>query len=96
MNARTRRSLIAVAVGVAVLPLVGVGAAYAAQDTQSPLQGVDAGQATAETAVRSFVDGVNGDNRPDGANGLESEFMQLDPRFVEGPAGGLVKNGPLE
>jgi hypothetical protein len=96
MNAHTRRSLIAVAVGVGALPLVGVGAAFAAQDTQNPLQGVDAGQATVKTATESLIDGLNGDNRADGVNGMESEFMQLDPRFVEGPAGGLVKNGPFE
>ncbi|NMI02110.1 hypothetical protein [Pseudonocardia acidicola] len=96
MNARMRRSLFAGAVGAVVLPLVGAGAAHAAEDTQSPLQGVDAGQATLETAVQSLTDALNGDDRPDGANGLESEFLQFDPRYVEGPVGGLVKNGPFE
>jgi hypothetical protein len=59
-------------------------------------QALDSGLATAENAVASLVDGLNGDNRPDGANGLESEFMPFDPRFVEGPAGGLLNNGPFE
>jgi hypothetical protein len=93
MNARTRRITVAITAGA--LLLAGAGAAYA-QDTQSPLQGVDAGRATLETAVQSLLDGVNRDDRPDGANGLESEFPGADPRFVEGPAGGLLKNGPLE
>ena len=92
MSSRMRRSLIAGVIGT--LLLAGAGIAFA--DTQSPTQGVDAGQATLQTAVASLLDAVNGDNRPDGANGLESEFPQPDPRFVEGPAGGLVKNGPFE
>ena len=92
MSSRMRRSLIAGVIGA--LLLAGAGVAFA--DTQSPTQGVDAGQATLQTAVASLLDAVNGDNRPDGANGLESEFPQPDPRFVEGPAGGLVKNGPFE
>ncbi len=92
MSSRMRRSLIAGVIGA--LLLAGAGIAFA--DTQSPLQGVDAGQATAGTAVSSLLDAVNGNNRPDGANGLESEFPQPDPRFVEGPAGGLVKNGPFQ
>lgn len=49
-----------------------------------------------DNAVTSLVDGLNGDNRPDGANGVESEFVLFDPRFVEGPLGGLVKNGAFE
>lgn len=104
MNARTRRSL-AATLGLAgvVLPLAAAGAAQAAEDetegfpsTQNPLQAVDAGAATLDSSVFSFNDAVNGDNRPDGANGTETEFPSFDPRFVEGPAGGLVKNGPLE
>jgi hypothetical protein len=87
-----RRTLMASVVGVLLL----VGAGYAFADTQSPTQGVDAGQAMLQTAIASLLDAANGDNRPDGANGLESEFPQPDPRFVEGPAGGLVKNGPFE
>jgi len=92
------RKMVVVAAAIALLSLVGVGVAYASEGggTQSPTQGVDAGQATLETAVQSLTDALDGDNRPDGANGLESEFPSLDPRFVEGPAGGLVKNGPLE
>jgi hypothetical protein len=38
---------------------------------------------------------ANGDNRPDDADGTDTQFPGPDPRFVEGPAGGLVKNGPL-
>jgi hypothetical protein len=90
MSSRMRRSLIVGVIGA--LLLAGAGIAFA--DPQSPTQGLDAGQATFETAVASLRDAMNGDNRPDGANGPESEFPQPDPRFVEGPAGGLVKNGP--
>ena len=42
-----------------------------------------------------FNDALNGDNRPDGANGVETEFPPADPRYVEGPLGGLLVNGPL-
>jgi len=33
--------------------------------------------------------------RPRSADGTEPRFPQPDPRFVEGPAGGQVKNGPF-
>ena len=102
MNARTRRSL-AITLGLAavVVPLT-TGFASADEDptagypsTQSPLQGLNSGGATADTAVFGFNDAVNGDNRPDGANGVESEFPPADPRYVEGPLGGLLVNGPM-
>ncbi len=66
--------------------------------TQSPTQGADAGAATLGNSQDSFTDGTNqasGHGRPDGADGTDTEFGKADPRFVEGPAGGLAKNGPL-
>lgn len=102
MNARTRRSL-AVTLGLAAVVIpVTAGFASAEEDsstgypsTQSPTQGLDALGATAGEANFGFMDAVNGDNRPDGANGVESEFPPLDPRYVEGPLGGLLVNGPM-
>jgi hypothetical protein len=92
-------SLIGVALSLAVAGVAhaeGSDGATGYPSTQSPLQAVSAGGATLDNAITSFSDAANGDNRPDGANGTESEFPQADPRFVEGPVGGLVKNGPLE
>jgi hypothetical protein len=79
--------------------LIGAGTAQAKDntghdhDTQSPTQGVSAGQATLDQAGRSFGS-ENGDNRPDGARGTESQLMKPDSRYLEGPLGGLVHNGP--
>lgn len=42
--------------------------------------------------LTDFVDGP----RPEGADGLETEPLDADPRFVEGPASGLLQDGPLE
>ncbi len=102
MNAR--KSAAALLTGTALL-LAGVGIAQAAPDdedgtedfssTQSPAQGLSALLATLEEANFGFMDALNGDNRPDGANGVETEFPPADPRFVEGPVGGLL-NGPQE
>jgi len=52
-------------------------------------QAVSAGAATAADAQASFLDAVDGPE-PEGADGLGTEFPQFDPRFVEGPAGGLL------
>lgn len=52
-------------------------------------QAVSAGAATAADARASFLDAVDGPE-PEGADGLGTEFPQFDPRFVEGPAGGLL------
>lgn len=102
MNAR--KSAAALLTGTALL-LAGVGIAQAAPDdengaggfpsTQSPTQGVSTVTETLGEANFGFMDALNGDNRPDGANGVESEFPPADPRFVEGPLGGLT-NGPQE
>ena len=67
--------------------------------TQGPLQPADAVLGTADTANYGFIDSLDTfspTNRPDGVNGTDTEAPQPDPRFVEGPAGGLLKNGPLE
>ncbi len=68
----------------AALPLA-TGTA-AASDLE---QTVSAGAATAADAQASFLDAVDGPE-PAGADGLGTEFPQFDPRFVEGPAGGLL------
>ncbi|MFP5020952.1 hypothetical protein [Pseudonocardia phyllosphaerae] len=105
MKNRMRRSLIATgALAAVAFPLAGI--AHAAGDdehgypsTQSPTQGLDALVATGDTAAFGLFDAVDGftaSNRPDGVNGTDTEFPQADPRFVEGPAGGLLVNGPLE
>jgi hypothetical protein len=101
MTTWIRVSMLVAATG-ATMPFAG-GVASAAEEpsdtqgsTQSPTQALDSGLATVENAVASLVDGLNEDNRPDGANGLESEFIPFDPRFVEGPVGGLLNNGPFE
>ena len=102
MNARKRFTLAALATGAVVLPLIGAGAASAEEDestgypsSQSPTQGVSAVEATLGEANHGFTDALNGDDRPDGANGVETEFPPADPRYVEGPVGGLLVNGPL-
>lgn len=104
MNARKR--LMAASLGVAgvVLPFVAVGTAQANEEnpvegypsTQNPLQAVSAVGGILGEGNFQLTDALNGDNRPDGANGVESEFPPLDPRYVEGPAGGLLVNGPFE
>jgi hypothetical protein len=98
MSTAKRVTLAAVAGG---LLLVGAGVAAADEgsnagypSTQNPGQ---LGSAVSELVGElgfQFGDAVNGDNRPDGANGVESEFPPIDPRYIEGPLGGLVKNGP--
>lgn len=86
-------------------PLVLAGTAAAADDgdtaagypsTQPPHQVIATVGATADNALRSLADALDGDNRPDGANGTESEFPGLDLRLVEGPVGGLLVGRPLE
>jgi hypothetical protein len=52
-------------------------------------QTVSAGAATAADAQASFFDAADG-SEPEGADGLGTEFPEFDPRFVEGPAGGLL------
>ena len=105
MNIMKRR-LVGVCVGLAgvALPLVAAGAAHADEgesttgypSTQSPSQGASALESTLGEASFGFNDALNGDNRPDGANGVETEFPPADPRYVEGPLGGLATNGPFE
>jgi len=97
-------------VAATALLLIGAGIAQAADDsegdgdrygypsTQSPTQGADAGQATVDDHGHEFGDATGaaqGNGRPHGADGTESRFGDADPRLVEGPAGGLLKNGPL-
>jgi hypothetical protein len=100
---KARRTLTTALAGGALL-LIGAGVAQADSNdsddtgypsTQSDTQAADAGAATAGNSRDSFDDAANGDNRPDNADGTDTQFPGPDPRFVEGPAGGLVKNGPL-
>ncbi len=102
MNARKR--LMAASLGLAgvVLPLAAAGSAQADEDSavgeypssQNPLQAVSAVGGTLGEGNFQLTDALNGDNRPDGANGVESEFPPLEARYIEGPVGGLLKNGP--
>jgi hypothetical protein len=104
MNARKR--LMAASLGLAgvVLPLAAAGSAQAEEETstegypstQSPLQAVSAVGGTLGEGQFQLTDALNGDNRPDGANGVESEFPPLEARYIEGPVGGLLVNGPFE
>ena len=80
----TQRMITGLLLSGAALPLV-TGTA-AASDLE---QAVSAGAATAGDAQASFLDAADGPE-PEGADGLGTEFPQFDPRFVEGPAGGLL------
>jgi hypothetical protein len=100
MNTAKRITL---ATAAGAMLLIGAGVATADEDdaagfpsTQSPTQLGSAVTETLGEANFGFMDALNGDNRPDGANGVESEFPPADPRYVEGPLGGLITNGPFE
>jgi hypothetical protein len=102
-----KKIICSAALGLAVLPFAA-GTALAdeaqtwenptksapEQDTQSPLQGLSAGAATTDQLMAQFLDAANGPG-PSGADGVETEIPQPDPRFVEGPAGGLLA-GPFD
>lgn len=97
-----RYALAALAAAAVALPLVGVGFAMAEEDdapeftnTQNPGQLGTSVTSIIEELTFQGGDALNGDNRPDGANGVENEFPPADPRFVEGPVGGLL-NGPFD
>ena len=105
MNARKR--LMAASLGLAgvVLPLAAAGTAQAEEhsaegypSSQNPLQAVSAVGGTLAEGEFQITDALNGDNRPDGANGVESEFPPPESfgRYVEGPVGGLLVNGPFQ
>ncbi|GAA4964505.1 hypothetical protein GCM10025792_03220 [Pseudonocardia tropica] len=105
MKNRMRRSLIAVgALGAVAFPLAGIAAAdtedgHGYPSTQSPTQGVGSVLELSDTFGYSFLDAADTfspTNRPDGVNGTDTEIPQADPRFVEGPVGGLVTDGPFE
>jgi hypothetical protein len=89
----TRRTIVVGAL-VAATALGGAGVAAAASPADDLGQGGSAVVATLENAVASFVDAIDG-REPEGADGLETEFPDVDPRFVEGPLGGLLDQ-PLE
>jgi len=90
MNTRKRLVLAALVVAGTL-----AGAGVASADPAGDLgQAVEGGQATLENGVASFVDALNGPGA-EGAEGVESEFPEANPRFVEGPLGGLL-NGPFD
>ncbi|WP_433803370.1 hypothetical protein [Actinomycetospora sp. CA-084318] len=89
-----RKPLAALGLAGAALPMLA-GVAQA-DESQSPLQAVSAVLATGDTQAYSLNDAANGQDRPDGADGTETRVPGADYRFVEGPAGGLLKNGPFE
>ncbi|TWF80858.1 hypothetical protein FHX44_116801 [Pseudonocardia hierapolitana] len=84
-----KRLLGAVLLGGAVLPVAGAGGASASERPSDLEQAASAGSATVADAGASFLDAADGPE-PEGADGLGTEFPQFDPRFVEGPAGGLL------
>lgn len=103
MQHRMRRSLIALgALSAVAFPLAGIAAAddeHGYPSTQSPTQAVDAVSETGDTTgygIADSLDTFSPGNRPDGVNGTDTEIPQADPRFVEGPLGGLLVNGPFE
>jgi hypothetical protein len=98
MSTAKRVTLAAVAGG---LLLIGAGVAAADDSnagypsTQNPGQlGTSVTEILGELEFQG-TDALNGDNRPDGANGVESEFPPANPRYIEGPVGGLL-NGPFD
>jgi hypothetical protein len=97
-----RYALAALAAAAVSLPLVGVGFAMADEDdaadftnTQNPGQAGTSVVAILDELIFQGEDALNGDNRPDGANGVENEFPPIEPGYVEGPVGGLL-NGPFD
>jgi hypothetical protein len=84
-----KRLLGAVLLGGAVLPVAAASTASASEGPNDVEQAASAGSATAADATTSFLDAVDGPE-PEGADGLGTEFPEFDPRFVEGPAGGLL------
>jgi hypothetical protein len=81
---------------VAATVLGGAGVALAEPSTPDDLgQGGSAVTALLGDLGAQFTDFLDG-NRPEGADGLETEPVEPDPRFVEGPLSGVVQNGPLE
>ncbi|GAA2557742.1 hypothetical protein [Pseudonocardia hydrocarbonoxydans] len=81
---------------VAATLLGGAGVALAAPSTPDDLvQGGSAVSALLGDAGAQFTDFLDG-NRPEGADGTEVEPVEADPRFVEGPLGGLITDGPLD
>lgn len=105
MSNAKRYTLAALATAAIAVSVIGAGIAQASEDptangaapdgptTQSPTQGLSAILGTADNGAFGLSDALN-PSRPDGANGVETRFPPLDPRYVEGPVGGLVKNGP--
>ncbi|MEJ2863795.1 hypothetical protein [Actinomycetospora flava] len=96
---RRRGTAAALGLAATVLPVLAAGTAQADEtgypSTQSPTQGVDALLGTGATTAESSADAVNGEDRAPGVDGTETEFPEADPRYVEGPLGGLLVNGPL-
>ena len=92
------RLLGALLLGGTVVPLATAGPASAAKGPERPTgdleQAVSAASATIADAQASFLDAVDGPE-PEGTDGVETEFPQFDPRYVEGPVGGLL-NGPFD
>ncbi|GLZ53963.1 hypothetical protein [Actinomycetospora sp. NBRC 106378] len=90
-----RKPLAALGLAGATLPLLA-GVAQA-DESQSPLQAVTAVSAIGSDLLAQSQDASNVDgNRPQGADGTETKVPDADYRYAEGPAGGLVKDGPFE
>ena len=96
---RRRGTAAALGLAATVLPVLAAGTAHADEhgypSTQSPTQGIDALAGTGQNAAESSADAANGEDRAEGVDGADTEFPEADPRYVEGPLGGLLVNGPL-
>jgi len=91
---RARKQFVVAAI-VAATVVGGGGVAMAGVSTPGDLgQGVNAVTTLVEDLLAQVVDAVDAP-RPEGADGLETELPDVDPRFVEGPLGGLINDGPL-
>jgi hypothetical protein len=91
----TKKLVVGGIVAATVLGGAGVALADPLSTPDDLGQGGNAVTALLGDAGAQFVDFIDG-NRPEGADGLETEPIEPDPRFVEGPLWGLLQNGPLE
>ena len=90
-----KKLLVGAIVAATVLGGAGVALADPISTPDDLGQGGSAVTALLGDLGAQFTDFLDG-NRPEGADGLEVEPVEADPRFVEGPLSGLLQNGPLE
>lgn len=93
MRDTMKKQIVVAGLAVLALPLAGAGIALASPAADLG-QGGSAAVATLENAVASFMDAADG-QEPPVTDGVGTEVPPADPRFVEGPVGGLL-NGPFD